>query len=378
MSLGAHRSRNAASTRALAVALATTIALAWILAVAVPTRAASTLDVDVGFGTGTVAAQAFGPGDLTVAVGDSLRFTITSDEVHTVTLGEGPADVPPPNWPVSGWSAPAGPPPWDFGSVEFDGTGFLNTGIILKDSTASVEFTAAGTFPFLCAIHPGMAGEVEVVESGETTSQSEADSASQATEDELLGQVDDMRADRLASVTEADNGDGTSTWNVFADALGEVTPMPGGGTGYLELLDFIPDDVSIEAGDTVSWTAASFHTVTFVPDGTDPASLDPFTTPPSGDGTAYTGDTIANSGLFNAGPGSPTSFSLTFPESGAYDFYCLLHLPLGQTGTVMAGLPDSTTALPANDSTTSMALLAAAALGAAIWLRRRQRWSASG
>ncbi|MDQ3554674.1 MAG: hypothetical protein M3395_09750 [Chloroflexota bacterium] len=358
--------------------VATTVALAWILAVAAPARAEATLDVDVGYGTGTVAAQAFGPGDLTVAVGDSLRFTITSDEVHTVTLGEGPADVPPPNWPVSGWSAPAGPPPWDFGSVEFDGTGFLNTGIILKDSTASVEFTAAGIFPFLCAIHPGMAGQVEVVESGETTSRSEADSASQATEDELLSRVDDMRTDRLASVSEVDNGDGSSTWNVFADALGPVGPMPGGGTGYLELLEFLPDDVAIEAGDTVSWTAASFHTVTFVPDGTDPASLNPFTTPPSGDGTTYTGDTVANSGLFNAGPGSPASFKLTFPETGAYDFYCLLHLPLGQTGTVMAGLPDSATTLPVNDWTMPMALVGAAALGAALWLYRRQRWSATG
>ncbi|MDQ3554763.1 MAG: plastocyanin/azurin family copper-binding protein, partial [Chloroflexota bacterium] len=159
---------------------------------------------------------------------------------------------------------------------------------------------------------------------------------------------------------------------------GPVGPMPGGGTGYLELLEFLPDDVAIEAGDTVSWTAASFHTVTFVPEGTDPASLDPFTTPPSGDGTAYTGDSVANSGLFNAGPGSATSFSLTFPETGAYDFVCLLHLPFGHTGTVMAGLPDSATALPASDFSTPMALLAAAALGAAIWLHRRQRWSATG
>lgn len=79
--------------------------------------------------------------------------------MHTITFGEGPPG-PPANWPVSGWGAPAGPPPWDLGSVDYDGTGFLNTGIILKRSTATVHFTAAGDFPFLCAIHPGMAGSV--------------------------------------------------------------------------------------------------------------------------------------------------------------------------------------------------------------------------
>ncbi len=371
MAFGAHRSRHA-TTRAMTLGMAITIALAWILAAALPARAATTLDVDVGFGTGTVAAQAFGPGDVTVAVGDSVRFTITSDEVHTVTMGE-PPPGPPPSWPVSGWSAPAGPPPWDLGSVEYDGTGFLNTGIILKGSTAAIEFTAAGSYPFLCAIHPGMAGEVDVVEDGETTSQAEADAASQATEDELLGQVDGLRDDRLAAVTEDDNGDGTSTWNVFADAVTSPGPMPGGGTGYLELLEFLPDDVAIESGDTVTWTASAFHTVTFVPDGTDPASLDPFTTPPSGDGTSYTGSEVANSGLFNAGPGSPASFSLTFPEEGDYDFYCLLHFQMGQTGTVMAGLPDSSAAAAGGGSAAPFALLAAAALGSALWLARRHR-----
>lgn len=172
---------------------------------------------------------------------------------------------------------------------------------------------------------------------------------------------------------EVDDGDGTSTWNVFADALGDTGPMPGGGTGYLELLEILPDDVAIEAGDTVSWTAASLHTVTFVPDGTDPASLDPFTTPPSGDGSSHTGSEVANSGLFDAGPGLPASFSLTFPEEGSYDFYCFLHFQMGHTRTVMAGLPDSSTAGAGSASAAPLALLAAAALGAAPWLGRRQR-----
>lgn len=295
-------------------------------------RAASTLDIDVGYGTGTVAAQAFGPGAATVVVGDSVRFTITSDEVHTVTFGDGPANMPPANWPVSGWTAPAGPPPWEFGSVQYDGTGFLNTGIAVKGSTATVEFTEAGTFAYLCAIHPGMAGTVTVVDSGPATTQAEADADANATEQALLGAVDGLRSDRLDAVSTDDNGDGTATLHAFADATTRPGPRPGGGSGYLELLEFLPSRIAIKQGDTISWTASAVHTVTFLPEGDTVADHDAFTTPPSGDGTDYDGTGLANSGLFNAGPGSPASFSLTFSKEGTYPFYCLLHAELGQIG----------------------------------------------
>jgi plastocyanin len=45
------------------------------------------LTVTAGVGDGTVAGQAFGPGDFSVSVGDSVTFTIGSDEPHTVTFG---------------------------------------------------------------------------------------------------------------------------------------------------------------------------------------------------------------------------------------------------------------------------------------------------
>lgn len=74
------------------------------------------------------------------------------------------------------------------------------------------------------------------------------------------------------------------------------------------------------------------HTVTVVPDGTDPAALDPFGTPPFRDGGECDGTELANSGVFNVGPTAPTSFSLTFPKAGSYPFRCLLHAGLGQVG----------------------------------------------
>lgn len=342
-----------------------------------PVNAQEMLEIDAGYGTGTVAGQAFGPGAPTILVGDSLKFTVTSDEVHTITFGPGPADMPPGQWPVAGWTAPAGPPPWDFGAVETDGTEHLNTGIAPTGSTATVTFTAAGSFPFFCAIHPGMDGEVEVLESGPAMTQAEADQASMQTSDELLGQVDALREDRLAQAAQ----EGT-TWNVFADATTEPGPMPGGGSGYLELLEFSPDMIAIAAGDTVSWTADAVHTVTFVPDGTDPTTLDPFGTPPSGDGGDYTGTEIANSGVFNAGPQAPTSFSLTFPEEGTFPFYCLLHQGLGQVGEVVVGeLPPTDlidpSSPPAGSPWTGLLAVAAVAVAAAWLIRREQRETAS-
>lgn len=359
--------------RLLAAGAAVALAAGASISLSAPVHAATTLEVDVGYGEGTVAGQAFGPGDLSVVVDDSVRFTITSDEVHTITFGDGPADQPPPNWPVSGWSPPAGPPPWDLGSVDYDGTSFLNTSIIVRGSTATVHFTAAGTFPFFCAIHPGMAGSVEVLEDGEATTQEEADEASQATSDELLGQVDGLRESRLDSTTSEEGDDGSKTWSVYAGATTGVGPMAGGGTGYLELLEFIPDEVVVMPGDTVSWTAAAVHTVTFLPEGETPDDYDPFMTPPSGDGTEYDPTTIANSGVFNVGPGSPASFSLTFPDEGTYAFYCLLHAGLGQIGEVMVtDLPPTDVPDPAAPAGAPLALLAAAALGGALWLVRRR------
>jgi len=138
--------------RLLAAVAALSLAGAASMAMAAPVRGASMLDVDVGFGEGTVAAQAFGPGDMSVLVDDSVRFSITSDEVHTITFGEGPPG-PPPNWPVAGWSAPAGPPPWDLGSVDYDGTGFLNTGIILKRLECNGPLHGGGDVP-IPVCHP--------------------------------------------------------------------------------------------------------------------------------------------------------------------------------------------------------------------------------
>jgi plastocyanin len=342
MSQGMRRSRAPAMVRRwAAVGLATGLALSTVATVA-PAVSAQTapLKVGAGAGTGTVSGNTYLPGAFTVNVGDTVTFQVMSDESHTVTFGLGPADVAPPFWPVSGWTAPApdAVAPVDLGVASYGGTEFLDTGIVSKGTTASVTFTAAGTFPFFCAIHQGMSGEVTVVDGGTATTQAEADAAATATSDALLGQVDAVRAARLAETTTTENADGTRTFNVFADAGTDPAPQPGGGTGYLELLEFTPAGLEIGAGDTVHWTVKNVHSITFVPDGVDPSAL--FTSEEAAfapiPGDTYDGTAAVSSGVIGLGPTAPKEFALTFPTAGTYPFFCLLHSELGQVGTVTA------------------------------------------
>src|SRR4029077_1382773 len=88
----------------------------------------------------------------------------------------------------------------------------------------------------------------------------------------------------------------------------------GGGTGYLELFEMLPPGLEIGVGDTVHWSATGAHTVSFAAAGQDPATIDPFG--PATTSSTYDGTSFYSSGLLNAGPGAPTSYTLTFPTAG--------------------------------------------------------------
>lgn len=131
-----------------------------------------------------------------------------------------------------------------------------------------------------------------------------------------------------------------TTWKV---AIGGETP-----DHRIQAQLFAPTTITINAGDTVTWTmAAAFdHTVTFV-SGTRPPDLfipennrkmlfNPRVALPQGLNT-YTGKGEANSGALM---GKDKSYSLTFTKPGAYTYLCVLHP--GMTGTVVvqpAGSP---------------------------------------
>ena len=335
-----------ARLRAL-VATALVLGLLLSISFAGTAQAATTLNVGVGVGSGTVSGNSYLPGDVTILVGDSIKWTIESDEPHSVTFGNGPAGTPPDEWPVTGLTGTVPPPPAPANLTgSYAGSGFLNTGLLFKGSTATVAFTAAGTLPYICVIHPGMAGTVNVVASGTTTTQAEADAKATQTRDAIQGAVAGLQASAEAAVTETERADGTSLWSIFTAAQGPVGPQPGGGTGYLELLRFIPASLSIEEGDTVKWTAPSVHTVTFPTANQDPSTIDPFGTPPAG-GDTYDGSSFYHSGLLGIpAPGAPNTYELTFPDAGTFNYICALHIFLGQTGQIEVAAGPAATAPP--------------------------------
>ncbi len=205
------------------------------------------------------------------------------DRVRRASLGDasvsGRRTSPPDQWPVSGWAAPAATPPTpvDLGDASYDGTSFMNTGLLWKGSSATATFPIPGTYIFDCVIHPGMSGEIDVVETGAggATTQAEADAAAAASTDALLSQEDAVRQARLDDVESVKNPDGTTTWNIFADASTVPADLPGGGTGYLELYEMLPTGLEIGVGDTVHWSAIGAHTVTFPASGQDPGDHRP-------------------------------------------------------------------------------------------------------
>src|SRR5690242_12905810 len=101
--------------------------------------------------------------------------------------------------------------------------------------------------------------------------------------------------------------------------------------GDIQVLEFAPVNITINAGDTVTWSLDSteFHDVFFTGGGQPPEFVQPgpdgvFINPevafPQGS-TSYDGNGVAGSGLLNKGQ----TYSLTFPNAGTYTYYCAIH-----------------------------------------------------
>ncbi len=109
----------------------------------------------------------------------------------------------------------------------------------------------------------------------------------------------------------------------------------------LQGLRFYTPSLTIDAGDTVRWSfpAGEPHTVTFLgPRTVLPPANDPKAPMPAG-GSSYDGSSYTSSGFLLLGK----TYTLMFPKSGTYSYYCILHGQHGgMVGTIVvqaAGTP---------------------------------------
>jgi len=329
---------------------------AWAAGGAVPARDAATWHVGVGGESADHAlqAQAFLPTQITINEGDTITWTTGAEFVHTVTFVSG-GQVPPVVTVEGGVVSQPAETAFPSGGPNYDGTGLVNSGLLEgKDKTFSLKFTKAGSYDYLCLLHPGMAGKVTVQAAG---------SAYPKTHE----QVDaEGNAELYAKLAEANQFLQSAQLSSKANANGTTnyTVVNGAGGNQATVLRFLPVNLTVKPGDSVTWLGsdpAEIHTVTFY----DPAGKVPdFIVPqpqPSGPPklvlphAAPEGDTEVDSNeLYNSGvlpPNQPYTF--TFPKPGVYSYVCVVHAPQGMFGTITvaaAGQPTTPVSLPKTGS----------------------------
>lgn len=332
--------------------------VSWIAAVAAlmvavsaasgaPLGAPAKLSVNVGGGSGTIAANDFFPDAVTIHVGDTIHFTSPYPEIHTVTfLPTGMAVpalvVPGPSGPPQfGFNPVAATPTYTGTSTTLDSTKLLNSGILNKGDFVDVTFPHAGTFHFVCIVHgPSMSEDVTVVPAANAADAQPAIDTRAASQEQALVIKGQTAASAIQpSPASVKLADGSTQWN---DVI-------GGETAEAAIDQFFPANITVNAGDTVTWTnplADVPHTVTF----TSGAALPPLVTPapqPSGPpfiaftpqlflptaAKTYDGTGFVNSGFLQQGTPAAT-YSLKFTKPGTYTYVCAIHADQGMKGTI--------------------------------------------
>lgn len=251
---------------------------------------------------------AFYPSNLTIDAGDTVKATFPTAEPHTLTF-LGSRSAPPSVFDPTN-ATPAG-------GGSYDGSTYTSSGFLSQGGTYSLTFPKAGTYTYLCLIHPGMQGTIVVQAAG----------APYPTTQTALNAAD-------ATQEANDLAQGTAAVAAFPFTPGgphlAVGMSPGLNTGKsaITVLRFIDGDtvdqtsVTVPVGSSVTWTNLSSnepHTVTFG------IANQPFPTisnsAPASGGTTYDGTHIVNSGVLPSG----ASFTLTFLAKGTFTYHCLFH-----------------------------------------------------
>jgi len=217
--------------------------------------------------TATIGAQshdlarqslAFLPNELWIHAGDSITWTLATDERHTVTFLPANQAVP---------DVSTGCPGFANGAATFDGNTCATSPRLGKGQTFAVTFPVAGNFKLTCLLHPNMTGTIHVLDASESLPHDQA--------------FYDREAEREASalLDDDDGGHAGPEHHHAHDGVGVGAGQinaTGGGTSTLSVMRFQASVITAHAGDTVEWInddPLTPHTVTFGTEPLDPAAL---------------------------------------------------------------------------------------------------------
>jgi plastocyanin len=308
-------------------------------------------------------AQAFLPNEMWINAGDSIRWTLSSSEIHTVTFLTA-TQLRPPNFGMTFGvgvgclpaDAPTGNTP---DGAAFDGSSCVNSGLLGQGpitmgpglQTYSVTFPSQGNFKLSCLVHFYMQGTIHVLAASAPLPHDQAFYNAQASKQgaSLVATTSGLRG-LENSEDEGENQDDSHPATVTA-GIGAILTTSGAGGQQLSLVRFLQPVIVVRVGDTVEWTnhdPSEPHTVTF---GAEPADHRPPSTnvSPTSDGarqaTISSTTESVHSGLLALAsqdrPGLPetplgvTRFRVTFTVPGTFKYICALHDNLGMLGTVI-------------------------------------------
>jgi plastocyanin len=334
-------------TRAL-IATAVLIAAGAVAAATLSARADTrgrTWNIAIGGETPDHGVQAniFAPGTMTIHAGDTVTWTMRALYAHTVTFLSG---SPPPPLAVpqkDGRLLLAPEIAFPRGGPAYSGRGVASSGVLDgKDKRYTLTFTTPGRYSYLCLLHPGQAGTVVVLPPGRRLPHTQAEYDRQAGAEAARALQQGSAARASARVTATRRG----------TRMMYTVPLVGAAGGRAAVDRFLPESLSVRAGDTVRWVMqdpSELHTVTFTGPAAPPEFLvqapqaqgppriyfNPKVAAPTR-GSIHAGDAYYNSGFMTAGaPGTVRSYQLTFATPGTYTYWCVVHVPQGMKGTVV-------------------------------------------
>lgn len=284
-----------------------------------------------------IAVLQYMPAKATVSVGQKVRWSWSeTKEPHSVTF-LAPGQTAPDPGSDSSLFAPTPP------TGPYDGSVLVNSGLMPLGPDAvppfEMTFSKAGTYSYLCVIHPQMAGAIEVAagDAGETAAA--VTTRGDQEKGQWLAEGNDAYGKLMAATpASTKNKDGSTSWKV---EMGATTP-------HTDILAFAPVPANVKRGDKVTFVNSSMapHTASFFnqqPPITNPELPEAQKAAPGPSPQKLNAKDMFNTGLLppNAPPGAGPpeavrSFTFSVPTAGEYSYICIFHAPSGMAGAIKA------------------------------------------